>query len=112
MILAPRVRFRAFVQILLVTCVVCFAPGAHAARSRCDADALDEWYCALDPRGSAVLDKLGRVVCAPGSCVKDEEEGWVCSFEPGGAATWVPEGGGPVCDGECREPEATYCKKV
>jgi hypothetical protein len=90
---------------------MCAAPAA-AQRDRCLQDALDEWYCATDPRGSAVLDTLGRVVCAAGACVKQEEEGedWLCSAQSGGNAAWTPEGA--VCDGECRAPEATACEKL
>jgi hypothetical protein len=107
----PRIAFRTrtLVQILLVTFLGSFAPTALAGPSRCATDAMDEWSCAVDPRGSAVVDGLGRIVCAPGSCVKHEEE-WVCSAVSGGAASSTPEG--PVCDGECRGPEAKDCKKV
>jgi hypothetical protein len=80
---------------------------------RCKADALEKWYCAA-PRGSAVVDALGRVVCAPGACVKqdtpDPKDEWLCSWEPGGGATPVA-GGPPECDGKCRPPEATACKQ-
>jgi hypothetical protein len=101
------------VQFVLVGCVVCAAaPAAAQARERCQQDALDEWYCAADPLGIAIVDALGRVVCAPGECVKPEDEGggWLCSSEPGGRASLSPEG--PVCDGECRAPEATACEKI
>jgi hypothetical protein len=101
---------RRLVQFLLAGCAVC-AASAGWAQNPCLQDALEEWYCASDPRGSAVLDTLGRVVCAPGACVKQEEEGadWLCSAQPGGKAERTPEG--IVCDGECRAPEATDCKK-
>jgi len=108
------------VQILLAAtaCFVCAAPGARAAQQQsagahCASDALEQWYCAAAPRGSAVLDKLGRVVCAPGACVKQEVEGqedWLCSSLPGGRAEAAPPSS-PVCDGTCRRPEATECKK-
>lgn len=102
-------RSRTLLQILLATCVVGIALGAAAQRDRCQIDALDKWFCAADPLGTAVVDKLGRVVCAPGACTKHEQE-WVCSTVSGGKAATAPEG--PVCDGECRQPEATDCEKV
>ena len=89
------------------------AETEHSSGERCLADALENWYCAADPRGSALVDELGRVVCAPGACVKQDtqdKEEWLCSSTPGGTATAVP-GGPPVCDGGCRPPEATDCKK-
>jgi hypothetical protein len=85
----------------------------HSAGERCQADTLENWFCAADPRGSAVVDALGRVVCAPGACIKQDtrdHEGWLCSWTPGGKAAAAPAG--PVCDGECRAPEATACKKL
>ena len=86
----------------------------HSAGARCQTDALEQWYCAADPKGSAVVDPLGRVVCAPGACVKQEtkdgKEEWLCSTTPGGTATAAPEG--PRCEGRCRPPEATACKKL
>ncbi len=106
-------RTRTLVQFLLVIGVVCFASDARAQRARCQIDALEKWYCAEDPLGSAVVDKLGRVVCAPGACVKHEgedEHDWICSSEPGGKAVTSPEG--PICDGGCRSPEMTECKRV
>jgi hypothetical protein len=114
----PNWRSR-LVPIALAGWVICLASTAgaaadHSAGVRCQADALEHWYCAADPQGSAVVDQLGRVVCAPGACVKQEtqdQEEWLCSSEPGGRATAVPAGP-PVCDGECRPPEATACKKL
>ena len=102
---------RSLVQFVLVGCVLCTASTA-IAREQCQQDALEEWYCATEPLGTAVVDALGRVVCAPGECVKQDEEGpgWLCSPQPGGRAAATPEG--PVCDGECRAPEATACKKI
>ncbi len=108
-----------FVSIALAAGVIGAASSAgaaadHSAGVRCQTDALKKWYCAADPRGSAVVDKLGRVVCAPGACVKqetqDQEEDWLCSSTPGGTATAAPAG--PVCDGTCQPPEATACKKL
>ena len=98
-----------------------FAPASaraaddHSA-NHCQPDALEKWYCAADPEGSAVVDNLGRVVCAPGACVKQSKrddsakEEWLCSTVSGGRAEAVPPGP-PVCDGRCRAPEATACKK-
>lgn len=106
---------------LLAVCLTCLSgaaadgiePAEHSDGTRCRTDALEQWYCAADPRGSAVVDPLGRVVCAPGACVKqDTEDGeeWLCATAPGGRAAAAPEG--PRCDGECRPPEATACKKL
>jgi hypothetical protein len=114
-------RRRAVVEIALVACLVCAAPSAHAvddhsSGARCQPDALEKWYCAADPHGAAVVDKLGRVVCAPGECVKQEnqdrqgKEDWQCSSTSGGRAEAAPAGP-PVCDGKCIQPEATACKK-
>jgi len=108
-----------FVPIALAACVLCAASSAgagvdHSAGARCQADALENWYCAADPQGSAVVDTLGRVVCAPGACVKqetqDQEEDWLCSSTPGGRAAAAPAG--PICDGTCQPPEVTACKKL
>lgn len=90
------------------TGVAALAP-AWAQDPPCAADALEEWSCAKEVRGSAVIDTLGRVVCAPGACVEYEGE-WVCSSEPGGTAGLDPEG--PVCDGECRAPSIQDCEKL
>lgn len=107
-----------FVPIALAASAICAAPnpGAaadHSAGAHCQADALENWYCSADSRGSAVVDELGRVVCAPGACVKQDtrdQDRWLCSWTPGGRAAAAPAG--PVCDGECRPPEATACKKL
>jgi hypothetical protein len=106
------------VPIALAAMAVCAAIHVHAEPQHsggqaCQADALEQWYCASDPQGTAVLDKLGRVVCAPGACVKLEVEGeedWTCASTPGGRAAVAPPAS-PVCDGGCRKPEATECKK-
>jgi hypothetical protein len=109
-------RTLALLQILLAAFFACGAANVENESKRCRTDALDKWYCASDPGGSAVVDELGRVVCAPGSCAKTdgkegkEGKGWICSSISGGRAATTPEG--PVCDGECRAPEATECKKV
>ena len=107
-----QTALRGFVllQILLAACVVCGAASAQDEPNRCRTDALEKWYCATDPQGTAVVDELGRVVCAPGACAKVDEKGWVCSSVSGGRAAETPKG--PVCDGECRAPEATDCEKV
>ena len=107
-------RARRFVQIVLVIAVASGAGGARAAGDHCQVNALRQWYCAMDPRGTAVVDNLGRVVCAPGGCVKQDarkehEREWSCSSTSGGSARATPKG--PVCDGSCRPPEATQCKK-
>jgi hypothetical protein len=109
---------RSVASIVFLTCL-CAAASAgaaadHSRGERCQADALENWYCAADPQGSAVIDKLGRVVCAPGACVKQEtqdQEEWLCASMPGGNVAAVPAGP-PVCDGGCRAPEATACKKL
>jgi hypothetical protein len=85
--------------------------GAAAAppRARCLADALDQWFCPSEPRGVAVLDNLGSVVCAAGSCVEFEDE-WHCSATAGGRAELTAEE--PVCEGGCRSPRAADCKRM
>ena len=103
-------RSLAILQILLAACLVCGATSVETEPNRCRTDALEKWYCAADPRGTAVVDELGRVVCAPGACAKVEEKGWICSSVSGGRAAATPKG--PVCDGECRAPEATECQKI
>ena len=103
-------RVRAFLQVLLAVGFACGAASAQEESNRCRMDALDKWYCSADPRGSAVVDELGRIACAPGACAKTDEEGWVCSSVPGGKASVSPEG--PVCDGQCRPPEVTDCEKI
>jgi len=100
----------------LVTCSALAARAAdleHSDGQTCRADALEQWYCASNPEGTAVVDKLGRVVCAPGACVKlevDGEDDWTCASTPGGKAVVAPPAS-PVCDGGCRKPEATECKR-
>ena len=103
-------RSLALLQILLAACLACRTASAADESKRCRTDALEKWYCASDPQGTAVVDELGRVVCAPGACAKVEEQGWLCSSVSGGRAAATPKG--PVCDGECRTPEATDCEKV
>jgi hypothetical protein len=103
-------RSLALLQILLAAFLACGASSVENDPKRCKTDALEKWYCATNPDGTAVVDDLGRVVCAPGACVKVEEQGWICSSLPGGRAAATPKG--PVCDGECRTPEATDCEKV
>ncbi len=103
-------RVLVLLQILLAACLVCSAASAQNEPKRCQTDALEKWYCAADPLGSAVVDKLGRVVCAPGACARPDEQDWTCSSVSGGRATASPSG--PVCDGECRAPETTACEKL
>jgi hypothetical protein len=103
-------RMFATTSIALAAAFVGGANGAPAESERCRTDALDKWYCASDPHGTAVVDQLGRVVCAPGGCAKVDERGWLCSTVPGGKASLSPTG--PTCDGECRAPEATACEKM
>ena len=74
---------------------------------RCARDALERWFCASDPKGSAVVDNLGAVVCAPGRCVEVEDE-WQCSSVSGGRAERTPDGA--ECQGECRAPRAVDCQ--
>jgi hypothetical protein len=87
------------------------AAGAAAAQQspagRCIQDALGAWYCASDPRGSAQVDNLGAVVCAPGRCVEVGDE-WECSSVSGGGAERTPDG--PVCEGGCRAPRSVDCE--
>ena len=80
---------------------------AAAQQARCLRDALGELYCARDPLGVTVLDNLGVVRCAPGSCV-DVDGVWVCATRPGGKARL--NGEGPVCDGGCGNPVTTDCE--
>jgi hypothetical protein len=87
------------------------AAGAAAAQEpppagRCLSDALERWFCASDPNGTAVVDNLGAVVCAPGRCVEVEDD-WECASVSGGGAALTPEGA--VCDGGCRAPRAVDC---
>jgi hypothetical protein len=89
--------------------VALLASAASGEEQRCRTDALRQWYCPTDPRGVAVIDSLGAVVCAPGRCVQFESE-WHCSSRSGGSAELTPTG--PVCDGECRAPRASNCEKI
>ena len=74
---------------------------------RCLKDSLERWWCAADPKGFAVHDNLGSVVCAPGQCVEVADE-WECSSVSGGKAERTPDGA--VCEGECRQPRETFCE--
>jgi hypothetical protein len=103
-------RRLALLEILLAASLLCGAASVDSDPQRCRTDALEKWYCATDPAGTAVVDELGRVVCAPGACAKVDPQGWICSTVPGGRAATTPKG--PVCDGECRAPETTQCEKV
>jgi hypothetical protein len=75
----------------------------------CETDALGKMYCARTPEGTAVVDDLGRVLCAPGGCTEWEED-WVCSSSAGGSAGVTPDG--PVCDGQCLPPTARECEEL
>lgn len=89
--------------------MACGVAGAETPPQRqCEKDALDQWYCAADPKGVAVLDNLGEVVCSPGRCIEVEDE-WQCSAVSGGGAEWTPDG--PVCEGGCRAPRAVDCER-
>jgi hypothetical protein len=85
------------------------ASAAEAPHTPCRADALGQWYCALEPQGSAVVDSLGAVLCAPGRCVEAEGE-WQCASVVGGSAEATPSG--PVCAGGCRAPRAADCERM
>ena len=82
--------------------------AAEPPRGRCLQDALEHWYCAKDPKGVAVIDNLGAVVCAPGRCVEAEDE-LHCSDVSDGRAELTPDG--PVCEGGCRSPRAVDCER-
>jgi hypothetical protein len=96
--------------LLTLLFTVLFA-GATAAQpppaGRCLQDALERWFCASDPNGSAVVDNLGAVVCAPGRCVEIDDD-WECASLSGGGAERTPEGA--VCEGGCRAPRAVDCE--
>jgi hypothetical protein len=79
------------------------APEGHCVR-----DALERWYCASDPRGTAVLDNLGAAVCAPGGCLEADDE-WSCSSVAGGSVRRTAEG--VVCEGGCRAPRSVECTR-
>ena len=100
-------RIRPTSVALLVALAGLAAPAAaQTAPPRCLQDALERWFCAADPKGAAVIDNLGKVVCAPGRCARLEDE-WLCSSVSGGEAAVTPDG--PVCAGECRAPRAVDC---
>jgi hypothetical protein len=104
-------RIRRDVRLALLagaTLLVSGAAVAEAPQRRCVMDALENWYCAADEKGVAVLDNLGVVQCAPGACVEVEDE-WQCSTVSGGGAVLTPDG--PICDGGCRAPRAVDCDR-
>jgi len=103
-------RTRALGYALLVgLALLSFHPAAaEPPQRRCQTDALENWYCAKDPKGVAVIDNLGTVVCSPGRCVEADDE-WQCSAVSGGAAGLTPEGA--ACEGGCRTPRAVYCER-
>jgi hypothetical protein len=90
------------------TLLACAAADAAPPQTRCQQDALENWYCAADEKGVAVLDTLGVVLCSPGACVEMEDE-WQCSAVSGGRAELTPDG--PNCDGGCRTPRAVDCTR-
>ena len=103
-------RSLAILQILLAAFLACGATSVETEPNRCRTDALEKWYCAADPRGTAVVDELGRVVCAPGACAKVEEKGWMCSSLPGGRAAATPQGPCATASaGRPRPPNARRC---
>ena len=91
---------------LLIVALALMATSAAAAGPQCQKDALDQWFCPADPKGVAVLDNLGKVVCSPGRCIEVGDE-WQCSAVSGGSAQQTPDG--PVCEGGCRAPRAVDC---
>jgi hypothetical protein len=84
--------------------------GAGPDGRSCRDNAIGQRFCAPDATGTAVLDGLGRVLCAPGRCVA-VDDGWLCSSEPDGAASLDREGT-PQCEGRCVAPESTDCEEV
>lgn len=82
-----------------------------AGTDHCKSNALGEWWCAENELGTAVVDGLGRVVCAPGACIRDDDSEWHCARAPGGDAGWSPEAGAS-CDGGCESPEGSHCEKL
>jgi hypothetical protein len=83
--------------------------GGEYAAERCLKNALEHWFCAADPRGVAVIDNLGSVVCAAGRCVEADDE-WHCASDSGGRAELTPEG--PVCEGGCVSPRSADCERM
>lgn len=100
---------RAFL-IMLAAALGLIALPAVAGASRCQQNALGATFCAEQEDGSAVINGLGEVVCAPGGCVRESETStnWRCSSLPGGSARWEV-GVGASCDGGCITPEQTRC---
>ena len=95
-------------RVVVVVLLACGSAAAEPPRGRCQSDALQQWYCAKDPKGVAVIDNLGAVVCAAGRCVEVEDE-LQCSAVSGGGAELTPDG--PVCEGGCRAPRAIDCER-
>jgi len=106
--MAPRLRRMLAAALLTGWTLSASTLAAQSGEGRCLRDALGNWFCASDPKGVAVLDNLGEVVCAPGRCVELEDE-LACSTVSGGSARLGPEGA--VCDGECRVPRAVDCER-
>ena len=103
-----RRRVGCSVMTALLLLLACGVAGAETSKSQCQKDALDQWYCAADPKGVAVLDHLGKVLCSPGRCIEVEDE-WQCSAVSGGSVKRTPDG--PVCEGGCRAPRAVDCER-
>jgi hypothetical protein len=109
--MASLQRIRRDVRLALLVGAALLACGAAAAESpqrRCQKDALENWYCATDEKGVAVVDNLGVVLCSPGACI-EVEDAWQCSAVSGGRAAFTPNG--PICDGGCRAPRSVDCAR-
>jgi hypothetical protein len=94
--------------VALLVLLACGVANAGTPTLSCQKDALGQWYCAADPKGVAVLDHLGKVMCSPGRCIEVGDE-WQCSAVSGGGARRTPDG--PVCEGGCRAPRAVDCER-
>lgn len=99
-----------FLPLMILPVLGLLAAPAVAQAGRCARNSLGETSCAREENGTAVLNGLGEVVCAPGACVRESETAvaWSCSSVPGGSARFEV-GEGPVCEGGCIEPEQTRC---
>ena len=95
-------------RLVALALLACGPAAAEPPRGRCLQDALEHWYCAKDPKGVAVIDNLGAVVCAPGRCVEVDDE-LHCSSVSDGGAELTPDG--PACEGGCRAPRAIDCER-
>lgn len=86
-----------------------FATPATARHPKCLRDSMGQSFCAKWPRGVAVKNTLGEVLCAPGDCVlmEDLNPVWQCSSVSGGWARMLISG--PKCEGGCVTPRVTDC---